>query len=51
MPDGSRVALVVRSGQTFVPDGDMMLMAGDVVFAEGGDVAATALHQVEAARA
>ena len=31
MPDGARVALVVRDGQTFVPDGDMMLMAGDVL--------------------
>lgn len=30
--------------------GNEQLMAGDVVFAEGGDVATTALHQVEAAR-
>ena len=31
MPDGARVALAVRDGATFVPDGDMVLMADDVL--------------------
>lgn len=31
LPDGARVALVVRSGQTFVPHGDTVLTADDVL--------------------
>ena len=31
MPDGARVALVVREETTFVPDGDMLLTAHDVL--------------------
>ncbi|MEY2400373.1 MAG: potassium/hydrogen antiporter [Ilumatobacteraceae bacterium] len=31
LPEGARVALVVRDGQTFVPDGDMVLMADDIL--------------------
>jgi cell volume regulation protein A len=31
LPNGARVALVVRNGETFVPDGDMVLTAGDVL--------------------
>lgn len=31
LPNGARVALVVRRGQTFVPDGDMVLTAHDVL--------------------
>jgi cell volume regulation protein A len=31
MPDGARVALAVRDEQTFVPDGDTVLMADDVL--------------------
>jgi potassium/hydrogen antiporter len=31
LPDGVRVALAVRDGQTFVPDGDMVLTASDVL--------------------
>ena len=31
LPNGARVALVVRNHETFVPDGDMVLTAGDVL--------------------
>jgi potassium/hydrogen antiporter len=31
LPNGARVALVVRDDRTFVPDGDTMLAAGDVL--------------------
>jgi cell volume regulation protein A len=31
LPNGARVALVVRRGQTFVPDGDTLLTADDVL--------------------
>ena len=31
MPDGARVALVIRGATTFVPDGDMVLTAHDVL--------------------
>ena len=31
MPNGARVALVVRGETTFVPDGDMVLTAHDVL--------------------
>ena len=40
---------VDRRARDYIRDGEQ-LMAGDVVFAEGGDVATAALHQVEAAR-
>ncbi len=31
LPHGARVALVVRAAETFVPDGEMVLTAGDVL--------------------
>ncbi|MEP7203326.1 MAG: TrkA C-terminal domain-containing protein [Ilumatobacteraceae bacterium] len=31
LPNGARVALVVRDDETFVPDGGMVLTAGDVL--------------------
>ena len=31
LPDGARVAFAVRDAHTFVPDGDMVLTAGDVL--------------------
>jgi hypothetical protein len=45
----TQLSNVDRRARDYIRDGEM-LMAGDVVFAEGGDVAATALHQMEAAR-
>jgi hypothetical protein len=45
----AQLSNVDRRARDYIRD-DEQLMAGDVVFAEGGDVAMTALHQVEAAR-
>jgi Trk K+ transport system NAD-binding subunit len=44
MPDGARVALVVRGDSTFVPDGDMVLTDHDVLLvAVAPDTAPTTL--------
>jgi hypothetical protein len=45
----TQLSNVDRRARDYIREGEQ-LMAGDVVFAEGGDVASSAVHQIETAR-